>query len=213
MSDDTDEWKLTPDFQQQLIRDGFVDCVGFYEIKGNCHKIELNKTCDRRFTIYSFVSFVSGGKHIRIGKAEKQGLKGRLRPYWVNEALHLRDQRWVRERMVGWQYAPPDATPDMLSEFGQFAGGTPPWERECWVEYTAPCGGRGLIFARAPAIDDEAKRALEVEERRLIERYCPPCNRDLWLASAKQCKAEWVAKHGRDVIRIKRGRKIARTMY
>ena len=40
MNDDADQLKLTPDFQQNLIRDGFVDCVGVYEIRGNCHKIE-----------------------------------------------------------------------------------------------------------------------------------------------------------------------------
>jgi len=49
MNDDADQLKLTPDFQQNLIRDGFVDCVGVYEIRGNCHKIEPRPS----FTIYT----------------------------------------------------------------------------------------------------------------------------------------------------------------
>jgi hypothetical protein len=125
----------------------------------------------------------------------------------VNKALHLIDMTWVKERMKRWNYSPQDATPEMLCAFGQFAGGTPPWERENWIKYTVPYGGRGLIFARASAADDETKRTLGVDETRLIKCYDPPCdNKDA--PSAPKRKAEWIAKHQRKpiVIRDPKGR-------
>jgi hypothetical protein len=84
--ENSNKWKLSAEFQKQLERDNF-DCVGHYEIDRKNYTIHLNRDAgDRKFTIYSFVSFADGGKHIRIGKVEESGLKGRLRPNYVNES-------------------------------------------------------------------------------------------------------------------------------
>jgi hypothetical protein len=198
-----DKWTLTPAFKQQLKNDGF-HCIGFYEINGKFYKIRLRKQArNRQFTIYTFVSFADGGKHIRIGKVEKTRLKDRLTPNNVCKALHLQmDIAWITERMGGWKY-PKNATPEMLRDFGQFAGGTPPWEREGWIKFTV--GGRGLIFARVSATDDETKWALCAVERKLSELYDPPCNNDRYLCSARQRKAAWVTKHGKPIKINERG--------
>jgi hypothetical protein len=196
------QWQLSTEFKKELERHNFL-YVGEYGVDGKTHTIKLNSAFDNwRFTIYTFVSYANGGKHIRIGKVEESGLKGRLRPYWLKESLRLAtDIPWIEEHMSGWNFTPPDAMPEMLSQYGRFT--TTPWEREAWVEYTVPYGGQGGIFARPPVLGID-RSALKAEEERLIRLYDPPCNNDRFLPSARCRRTEWIASHGREPIRIKK---------
>jgi hypothetical protein len=203
----SEDWKLSPAFQHRLQLDGFQP-VGYHTINGKHYLIKVDDyAAEWKFTVYCFVSLAEGGKYMRIGKVEGTGLRGRLKPNYVNDSLHLfMDVEWIKERITRWSYEPRDATPEMLSQFGQFAGGPPPWQRDMWIKYLIPFGARGLIFARPPASDTRTRRPLAAEEKKLIRLYDPPCNGDTYLPSARQRKTDWIADHGRKPIRIKRRR-------
>src|SRR5690242_7760286 len=82
-------FKLTPGFAQQLIDDGFK-YVGYYEIlEGSVCKICVDKEAGGwRFAIYTHVSYADGGMHVRIGKSEGH-LRDRLNswPRYIGDAL------------------------------------------------------------------------------------------------------------------------------
>jgi hypothetical protein len=166
---------LAPAFASQLAEEGF-SYVGYYEIgSDNACKIYVDKKAGNwEFSIYTHVSYVDGGKHVRIGKCEGP-LRTRLNswPRYIGDALKI---TMLRNR--------------------QFKGGTPPWEAQGWVDYTVPYG-RGLLFAHRVerlATIEETKRALRYLEKQLQDRYNPPLCNDT--VAGRKLRDEWVRKHG-----------------
>jgi hypothetical protein len=183
------ELSLASLFVQRLEADGFKN-VGSYEIaKGNIFNIRLNNGARNwEFSVYSFVSYADGGKHVRIGKCEGP-LGGRLNSWmrFVEEGLNI---TMPRNQM--------------------FKGGTPPWESQGWLEYTVPFNRRGLLFARrvAPlATIADTKQALRNLEKQLQDSHNPPLCNDT--AAGRELKDAWVGRYGKPQVIRKRGPLIA----
>lgn len=185
--DRTLDWQLelAPTFIRRLADDGFKH-IGYYEIReGNVCTIGFDKEVgDWKFSVYTFVSYADGGKHVRIGKYQGP-LSGRLNswPRYIGDALKI----------------------TMLKN-QQFKGGTPPWEAQGWIDYTVPYGRRGLLFARRVetlAKANETKKALRYLERQLQDLYDPPLCNDT--VAGRKLRDAWVGRHGWPLVIRKRG--------
>ncbi len=113
---------LAPSFVRQLRKDGFKR-IGHYEIqRGNIFKIDLTdeEAGNWTFSVYTFVSYVDGGRHVRIGS-----FRGPL-----------------RRRLNEWQRLVTEALNITMPKNQKFKGRTPPWEAQGWTEHR-----RGLLFA------------------------------------------------------------------
>jgi hypothetical protein len=148
--------ELAPEFQRQLESDLFVP-VGWFGLTDGpngyaCEVHVYEKPGEWTLSVYSHASYASGGKHIRIGKAERE-LKTRLNAWKYHIGGALRN--------------------DMISKNQRFSGSTSPWEASGWLEYLVPYSGRGLLFARSgpnraklsPAQLEHEKRALRKREK------------------------------------------------
>ena len=178
---------LSPDFRQLIEYDQFVEVGWFGFVEGQDaynRKVHIDTDASNwTLCVYSHVSFADGGKHIRIGKAERK----------------------LKERLSAWPYHICGAlNNDMIATNKRFAGSTPPWEAQGWLDYLADQGGRGLLFAmRGPdrgslsATElEHAKRQLRSKEKELILRYQAPLNNDRYSRAGKARMEAWVAEYG-----------------
>jgi hypothetical protein len=177
--------ELTLTFAGSLRDDGFK-AIGYYKI-GEDNTFEINFDRDAgnwEFSVYTFVSYADGGKHIRIGKSEGP-LSIRLRswPAFVNDALN-----------------------NAMPRNQKFKGGTPPWEAQGWLNYTVPYNRRGLLFAhRIQTLSElgETKKALRDFEKKLQYLYDPPLCNDT--VAGRKLKHAWILIHGDPMVLKKRG--------
>jgi hypothetical protein len=194
--------ELSGEFKKTLEAENF-DVVGHYTGVGHYTadaKYHTTHFCGnagkRTWTLYSFVSFANGGKHIRFGICQTT-LESRFNNSNMQKSLRLAfDLSWIKNNMQSWYVGVPDATPELLSTCGQFAGGTKPWEREEFIRYTEPYGGQGLIVARPSATTDDERRNLKKEETRLVIIYDPPADCNPSAPSAARRRRKWESTHG-----------------
>jgi len=167
---------LHPEFASKLEADMF-QIVGWFEITPshdfNVHIHDANAD-DWEFCIYSFLSIVDGGKHLRIGKSQGK-LSSRLRSY-------CRDVSYGIRRSIPRNEC--------------FSGGTTPWEANGWLAYNLP-HGRGLMAVRhleSQSTYEANTLALGRLERVLQAKYDPPLCNDT--SAGRQLKRAWIIQHG-----------------
>ena len=144
------EWSLSPEFRLQLDHDGF-QYIGRHQIDGKNYAIGLdNLKEDWKWVIYAFVSFADGGKYIRIGKVEETGLRSRLTPRYLNDALHL---KWIYVGLRNGSHSgaivgrtqlpfrtwPVDYSPMGTAHVDKILSAI--WR--AWIDFCSPPSGRG----------------------------------------------------------------------
>lgn len=171
--------ELSSSFRQQLQDDGFQPmAMAWFEIlDGRTCRIHFNRLemPNWEFTLYLFTSFRDRGKAVRIGKSENYDFP---------------------KRLIDWECLVGDALSEKIFDKNlKYAGGTPPWEANGWLEYTLPYG---LVFAQAVG----SIELLRTRERELIKRYDPPmCNDSV---TGRMLAKEW-RKHSALTV-VKKGR-------
>ncbi len=159
--------EISPSFARQLAEDGF-EYIGTYKIHENAFKIQLpdEKVRSWRLPLYTFVSCVNGGKHLRIGIIPKRTLGARMRE-WENDVTRALNERFRPQ-------------------------GTKRWEVEGWRAY--PEGLLYAQQVVGPTEDETIKRLKELEKKfQDDDLYNPPlCNNT---KAGKKLKAEWERKN------------------
>ena len=166
-------------YVDRLTADGFRR-IGHFSIEGPVfsYQIEVAEARSWLFSIYAWVSFEAGGTIMRIGKSEGE-LARRIHEY--QNSLNT-----LANHIMSGRLGPNTC----------YSGDTRPWELEGWRGYTVPFDG-GLIFAKQLPPQHHAlhaKRALEIEELRLIRTHNPPLNGTSRAGRAR--RKEWTAING-----------------